>query len=312
MKDEEAFTAAIAANPEEDTPRLVFADWLDEQELSGGEYLRAEVALFRATGDDVAKARKDFFKAHKRTNRHQRERFEQPDILRTTPTPFPIGWYGVGLAKYRKAGRGGRYKRFPYQSLPNLLAEPLAKDWAWLPPDEEAEDKQQDRDQLNGVKRITKWAKSHEVVVPAEFQTLVGDSTKRWAVSADAAERELDATMTSSKGYMKIGDGWAIPFMFDMFYGDFENQLTWSLYLVPKTAYHCIVVSEPQDDEEANNNEHLANPEATYWCAPSLRAFIYRWWMETYLNDRLPSKKTAANLTPEEQAYLKHYGSTAS
>lgn len=311
MKEEEAFIAALRENPLDDTSRLVFADWLDDQELSGGEYLRAEVALYRATGDDVAKARKDFFKAHKRTNRHQRERFEQPDMLRTTPTPFPIGWYGVGLPGHREAGR--RYERYPYQSLPNLLAEPLKANWAWLPEEDHAEDKERDESQLSGVKRIMTWAKAHDLVVPAEFRTLVGDSKKcSEAASADGHEREIDATMTSSKGYMKIGDGWAIPFMFDMFYGDFENQLTWSMYLVPEAAYHCIVVSEPQDNEEANNNEHLANPEATYWCAPSLRAFIFRWWIETRFYEPPPeSKKAAALLAAAELAYANHYGSTA-
>ncbi len=38
--DEQAFLAAIVATPEDDTPRLVFADWLDE----------------RGTGDDTARA----------------------------------------------------------------------------------------------------------------------------------------------------------------------------------------------------------------------------------------------------------------
>jgi hypothetical protein len=228
-------------------------------------------------------------------------------MLRTTPTPLPVAWYGIELPKLRKAGR--RYKRYPYQSLPNLLAEPLRANWAWLPEEDHAEDEERDKSQLEGVKRIMTWAKSHDLAVPAEFRTLVGDSKKRSeAAAADAMEREIDATLASPAGYMKIGDGWAIPFMFDTFYGDFANQLTWSLYLVPKTAYHCVVVSEPQDNEEANNNEHLADPEATYWCAPSLRAFIYRWWVETRFDEPEPeSRKAAAILAAAEIAYATHY-----
>jgi uncharacterized protein (TIGR02996 family) len=38
MSDEEALLAAIAANSQEDTPRLVYADWLDEH----GKHIRAE------------------------------------------------------------------------------------------------------------------------------------------------------------------------------------------------------------------------------------------------------------------------------
>jgi uncharacterized protein (TIGR02996 family) len=43
--EREAFMAAILAAPEEDTPRLVFADWLDEQ---GGTEDKAHAALIRA------------------------------------------------------------------------------------------------------------------------------------------------------------------------------------------------------------------------------------------------------------------------
>lgn len=44
MNDEEAFLAAILADPEDDTVRLVFADWLDEN----GHHARA--GFIRATG----------------------------------------------------------------------------------------------------------------------------------------------------------------------------------------------------------------------------------------------------------------------
>src|SRR5215471_10058848 len=51
MTDRQALLAAIIAEPDEDTPRLAFADWLDEQ---GGrpnafraEFIRTEVALTR-------------------------------------------------------------------------------------------------------------------------------------------------------------------------------------------------------------------------------------------------------------------------
>lgn len=44
MDDRRALMAAIIANPEEDTPRLMFADWLDEH---GGEHDRARAAFIR-------------------------------------------------------------------------------------------------------------------------------------------------------------------------------------------------------------------------------------------------------------------------
>ncbi len=58
MNDEEALLAAICARPEEDTPRLAFADYL--QELGGNVHnawaylIRAQVRLARDSGDDLA------------------------------------------------------------------------------------------------------------------------------------------------------------------------------------------------------------------------------------------------------------------
>jgi uncharacterized protein (TIGR02996 family) len=51
MSDEEAFLAALKANPADDTTRLVFADWLDDRdEPAKAQYLRAVVDLTRLAG----------------------------------------------------------------------------------------------------------------------------------------------------------------------------------------------------------------------------------------------------------------------
>ncbi|MFO0824094.1 MAG: TIGR02996 domain-containing protein [Gemmataceae bacterium] len=44
MSDEEALLAAIIANPDEDTPRLVYADWLDENgQPERAEFIRLQI-----------------------------------------------------------------------------------------------------------------------------------------------------------------------------------------------------------------------------------------------------------------------------
>jgi uncharacterized protein (TIGR02996 family) len=52
MSDEQALLNAILAHPEEDTPRLVYADWLDEQggrvNAARAEYIRLEINIARA------------------------------------------------------------------------------------------------------------------------------------------------------------------------------------------------------------------------------------------------------------------------
>src|SRR5262249_13693537 len=51
MSDDEALVRAIAEQPEEDTPRLALADWLDEQggeaNVARAEFIRIQVELAR-------------------------------------------------------------------------------------------------------------------------------------------------------------------------------------------------------------------------------------------------------------------------
>jgi uncharacterized protein (TIGR02996 family) len=48
MSDREALLAAILANPDEDTPRLMFADWLDEHgQPERAEFIRVQIELAR-------------------------------------------------------------------------------------------------------------------------------------------------------------------------------------------------------------------------------------------------------------------------
>jgi len=50
MSDREAFVSAIAANPADDLPRLVFADWLDEHgDPERAEFIRTQVRWHHAT-----------------------------------------------------------------------------------------------------------------------------------------------------------------------------------------------------------------------------------------------------------------------
>src|SRR5690242_1443256 len=48
--DEEAFLRAICENPDDDLPRLVYADWLDERGDPRGEFIRVQIGLWRGAG----------------------------------------------------------------------------------------------------------------------------------------------------------------------------------------------------------------------------------------------------------------------
>jgi uncharacterized protein (TIGR02996 family) len=55
VSDHDAFLRAITARPDDDTARLVFADWLtDHDDADRGEFIRIEVELARRDPDDEA------------------------------------------------------------------------------------------------------------------------------------------------------------------------------------------------------------------------------------------------------------------
>jgi uncharacterized protein (TIGR02996 family) len=56
MSDERPFIEAILADPNDEAPRLIYADWLEERGDPRGEYLRLDTVLARLPGDDMRRA----------------------------------------------------------------------------------------------------------------------------------------------------------------------------------------------------------------------------------------------------------------
>src|SRR5437762_2497871 len=50
--DEDAFLRAVLEHPDDDGPRLVYADWLEERGDPRGAFIRAQVELERLDPDD--------------------------------------------------------------------------------------------------------------------------------------------------------------------------------------------------------------------------------------------------------------------
>jgi uncharacterized protein (TIGR02996 family) len=58
MNERDALLRAVCANPDEDTPRLVFADWLDEHgEAERAEFIRLQIGLARGNADAALRER---------------------------------------------------------------------------------------------------------------------------------------------------------------------------------------------------------------------------------------------------------------
>lgn len=77
MADEGSFLRAILANPADDLPRLVYADWLDEQQseeaTQKAEFIRLQATLGKGYGKE---------RQHKRSRARVRE----------LATQLPVGW----------------------------------------------------------------------------------------------------------------------------------------------------------------------------------------------------------------------------
>jgi uncharacterized protein (TIGR02996 family) len=56
MRENAAFLQAILAEPDDDAPRLIYADWLEERGDVRGEFIRVQCALARMASDDPRRA----------------------------------------------------------------------------------------------------------------------------------------------------------------------------------------------------------------------------------------------------------------
>jgi uncharacterized protein (TIGR02996 family) len=91
--------AAIEANPSDDTPRLAYADWLDERADPRGEYLRTELQLAKLpVGDPPAPDLRNWLRSLRTgIDPDTLARFDQSRVLRAIPAPFPAAWWTAGL-----------------------------------------------------------------------------------------------------------------------------------------------------------------------------------------------------------------------
>src|SRR5215213_4661741 len=100
MSDEDALLAAIAANPEEDTPRLAYADWLDEH---------ADALPGRAP--DAVRARAEFIRLQIATDGREEDpdfadARDRADHLRCHYGEVWAKWVGAGAHSFWNARRG--------------------------------------------------------------------------------------------------------------------------------------------------------------------------------------------------------------
>lgn len=123
MADEGSFLRAILANPADDLPRLVYADWLEEQQTDSAgekaEFLRLVVA---------------FGKGYGKGQQHKRDRVR----VRELAEKLPVGWLAaVSHAAVENCVTGGTLvynwqRRRPLETV--QFAFECPKQWAEMTP----------------------------------------------------------------------------------------------------------------------------------------------------------------------------------
>jgi hypothetical protein len=120
-----------------------------------------------------------------------------------------------------------------------------------------------------------------------------------------ANDSALPALPETIVPYPGQGGGYLIRFLTDQ-----QDCLFWYLYLNPTTQGQCVLVSDywfdlEEDYKESFHSDPSRNGEILL-CAPTFEMFLYRYWLESILSEKLESNPPAP-LTSEEQRYLEHY-----
>jgi uncharacterized protein (TIGR02996 family) len=290
MTEEQGFLDEIARNPRDNTPRLVYADWLEERGDPRAEYLRAEIELaaMKPRTRKAAGPTRRLMAARAKVDPGWLARLEQPDVLRAVPVPFPAYWVGTELGEYRPVA--GTYGLARYRTLPPLPVERFTGDFRWLDP--EAKAGKAPAAMEAGLERLAQRAARLGLTLPAAFVTFFSAPglKKRIRSCTDSFFRlpSRPVPVRGSEGDHAL-----------LFYSDSQGCYHWFLYLTPEGA-HCVVGNElhPEEFDEEGQDRWK-------FCAPSFEAFLYREWIENEIWfalewDRVP-------LTPEQQAYVDYY-----
>lgn len=323
MEEHEPFIAAIEAQPNDRTTRLVYADWLDERDHPAGKYLRAELELASLPeGSDLApNLRAKLRTLRPRIEKEWLARFDQPRVMLANPTPFPAAWWAVELPGIRNFD--ATYQRFTYESLPPLRFPPFTGTFAWLP-DEDFETSDRagsDAEYKKHFSRLVQHLAKLGLTVPPDLaKWLTNASVRRIPSCTDCyCYRPWDVVLFDEPKHSRL-----VPF-----YIDSQGCITWYLYLTPE-GYNAVLASgwrvchnwrsmmkqnprAPLDVPAEDEDGERVNPRSAglVFVAPSVEAFFYRWRLENSLWYKLADWQSEDEelrpITPEEQAYIDFY-----
>jgi uncharacterized protein (TIGR02996 family) len=315
MPDNDSFVQAIAAEPSDDTRRLVYADWLEEQGVQGSaDYLRLELELAKlpASSPNAGRYRDQLWNAWANVDPQWLLIFTQPRMLRANPTPFPSAWINFGLGSVRE--RQGTYGTWPYDSIPPLKIEELRGEFQYL-------------DRL--TVRPSAGDEEHLADHRSEFARMVADASQRGLTLPDVFVRFMSDPGLNSTIDSVTGCSFTLPDEFSPirespkgegthvhFYCDSQSCVLWDL-LIHRNGAHCVIARsldffDPQPPDPHDDQPLYDGPRA-WFVAPSFETFLYRVWVENQIwyvehSDYLrETGESPPPITPALQAYMDHY-----
>jgi uncharacterized protein (TIGR02996 family) len=315
MPDDSAFLRAIHADPQDDAPRLVYADWLEERgNARAADYLRTEAQLARLPPEspEAPRLRNQLWQAWATVEPKWLMTFTQPRLLRANPTPFPSAWKNFGLGTLRQWQ--GTYGTWSYDSVPPLPIDELRGDFQYLKAMRSGGRRGGAGNSARYRQRfqqVAADAAAEGVRLPEPFVTFMSDPALQTTFRS-----VTDCTYTLPDEYSPIradpsGDGTHV-----VFYRDSQDCLLWDLY-VHASGGHCVIARWPDyfdpDPPEPDDDEPPYTGPRAWFVAPSFEAFVYRVWVENqvwYIEhaDSLRRRgETPPTITPAIQAYMGHY-----
>lgn len=203
-------------------------------------------------------------------------------------SPFNPAWWSFDLGDHRPCD--GTYQRYAAHTLPPVDARRFTGDFAWLRP-------ARGRTRASRAPAFIAAAEQRGLPLPAALLRFMTDRALQDAVpSCTACEWDPSSAPVPCR---------VVPGAFTLrVLRDQQDCLFWYLHLVPDGDAHVLCSPIPFDDPTLDVSPATVVAH-TWWVAPDLETFVYRFWLENTIWDQLHSR--SPELTPEQRAYLEHY-----
>jgi len=210
------------------------------------------------------------------------------------------GWWAFGFPGYRPSS--STYDLYSYFELPDVNID-FDDDFSWLRAQSVKKHSIHEDTYPTGEKldlsRIEDFEKDQKFNLPSDFVLFIRDVDLHAKVrSCTGCYLELSDFAVRTHG---SEDGFLIHFL-----SDSQYILHWFLYLNLNNE-HCVLVSRnPYGFQGLDNSKSIdIQNEPMWFCAPTFKEFVYRFWLENEIYFTLIDKDRP--LTQVESSYLTHY-----